>query len=148
MYDNDLEWLEELNLDSDYNYNDGGRSQYFKGKTGDCATRAMAIALELDYKDCYKELAAANFVATGEKTARKGIYKNTLNNVLKKHGWKWNAAPKFQGRKAKYYDMPQGRVIARMSKHFVAVIDCVVWDNWDSTSKMVYGYWSKEQRVA
>lgn len=123
---------------------DGGRSQYFKGKAGDCATRAMAIALQLDYKDCYKELSAAHSAKTGKRTARNGIYKDDFDNVLKKHGWVWHSAPKIDGRKARYSDLPHGRVIARMAKHFAAVIDGAVHDSWDSRDKMVYGYWAKE----
>jgi hypothetical protein len=122
---------------------DGGRSQYFKGNAGDCATRAMAIALGLDYKQCYDELAKAHRARTGKKTARNGIYKDDFDAVLNKHGWVWHPAPKFDGRKARYNDMPNGKVIARMSRHFVAVIDGVVHDSWDSRSKMIYGYWAK-----
>ena len=34
-------------------YNDGGRSKYFKGDADDCVTRAIAIALNTDYKLIY-----------------------------------------------------------------------------------------------
>lgn len=122
---------------------DGGRSQYFKGNAGDCAARAMAIALGLDYKQCYDELSKAHRARTGKKTARNGIYKDDFDTVLNKHGWVWHPAPKFDGRKARHSDMPSGNVIARMSRHFVAVIDGVVHDSWDSRGKMIYGYWAK-----
>ena len=52
--------------------NDGGRSKYFKGTASDCAARAMAIALNKDYKECYNELAEANKKLTGKKSARNG----------------------------------------------------------------------------
>jgi len=129
---------------TNYQYNDGGRSKYFKGKAGDCAARAMAIALEVDYKDAYNELAKANAKGRGgQKSARNGIYKEDFNRVLEAHGWVWVAAPKFEGRKAYVQDMPSGRVIARMARHFVAVIDGVANDTFNSTSKMIYGYWVK-----
>lgn len=129
---------------SNYKYNDGGRSKYFKGKAGDCAARAMAIALDLDYKAVYDELAEANAKGRdGVKSARNGIYKDDLDKVLEAHGWKWFPAPKFVGRKAYVGDMPAGTVIARMAKHFVAVKDGVAHDTWDSTYKMIYGYWAK-----
>ena len=40
---------------TDYKYNDGGRSKYFRMRykkdiTGDCVIRAISIALDLDYK--------------------------------------------------------------------------------------------------
>lgn len=125
---------------------DGGRSQYFKGAAGDCAPRAMAIALQLDYKQCYNELAEAHRARTGKKTARNGIYKDDFGAVLKRHGWVWHPAPKLVGRKARYSDLPQGRVIARMARHFTAVIDGVVHDVWDCREKMVYGYWMETDR--
>ena len=127
-----------------YIYNDGGRSKYFKGKAGDCGARAMAIALEIDYKQVYNELSQANAeVKGGKKSARNGIFKEDFDTVLKSHGWIWVSAPKLNGRKAYVGDMPSGRVIARMAKHFVAVIDGVAHDTWDSTHKMIYGYWVK-----
>jgi len=126
-----------------YNFNDGGRSAYFKGTAGDCAARAMAIGLELDYKDCYNELAKAHRARTGKKTARDGIYKEDFNEVMKRHGWVWHSAPKFDGRKARATDMPAGRVIVQMARHYAAVVDGVVNDSWDSSEKMVYGYWAK-----
>jgi len=130
---------------TNYQYNDGGRSKYFKGITGDCATRAMAIALDIDYKSAYNELSEANAKSVGKKSARNGISKEDFNRVLEAHGWVWVAAPKFQGRKAYVGDMPSGRVIARMAKHLVAVIDGVAYDTFNSTRKMIYGYWEKSQ---
>ena len=122
---------------------DGGRAAAgFKGRTGDCGVRAMAVALGLDYKACYQELAQAHKERTGKKTARNGIYKETFSEVLSRHGWVWHPAPKFDGRKARASDMPKGKVIVRMSKHFAAVIDGTVHDSWNSTHKMVYGFWA------
>ena len=37
----------------EYIYDDGGRSLYFKGKTGDCVCRSIAIASGRDYKEIY-----------------------------------------------------------------------------------------------
>ena len=128
---------------SKYIFNDGGRSAYFKGTAGDCATRAMAIGLELDYKACYNELSQAHRARTGKKTARDGIYKEDFSEVLKRHGWVWHSAPKFHGRKARATDMPTGRVIVQMARHYAAVINGVVNDSWNSSEKMVYGYWAK-----
>lgn len=124
-------------------FNDGGRAKYFKGFAGDCAARAMAIALNLDYKYCYNELANAHCARTGKKTARNGIYKSDFNEVMKRHGWEWRSAPKFDGRKARATDMPSGSVIVQMARHYAAVVDGVVNDTWNSSDKMVYGYWAK-----
>ncbi len=126
-------------------FNDGGRAAAsYKGSAGDCGARSMAIALDLDYKAVYIELANANRDRGYAKSARNGLYKDVFNDVLKQHGWIWHAAPKFNGRKAKCSDMPKGRVIARQASHYVAVVDGVPHDTWDCSHKMVYGYWAKE----
>jgi len=127
-----------------YKYSDGGRALAgYKGKTGDCAVRAVAIATGIPYADAYAAIARLNSVALGKRSVRHGTLKETLDGYLKLLGWHWHAAPKFPGRKAKASDMPVGTVIARQSKHFVAVIDGVPNDIFDSSAKMVYGYWRK-----
>jgi hypothetical protein len=127
---------------SKYIFNDGGRSAYFKGTTGDCATRAMAIGLELDYKACYNELSQAHRARTGKKTARDGIYKEDFSEVLKRHGWVWHSAPKFtvakpvqltsNGSSHRTDGTPLRGSHQRRSN-----------DSWNSSEKMVYGYWAK-----
>lgn len=126
-----------------YVFNDGGRQlSGFKGRAGDCAARALAIALELDYEQAYRIIAETNSDFGYAKSARNGIHKEVFHYVLKQLGYTWHPAPKFDGRKAKCSDMPKGVVIARQAKHFVAVIDGVPHDTWDSSNKMVYGYWA------
>lgn len=128
---------------TDFQFNDGGREAAgYKGTCGDCVVRAIAIALDLDYKETYLELARLNKVALGKRSARNGVHKTAYEKFLKDHGWVWHKAPKFEGRKAKHYDMPKGKVIARMAKHLAAVVDGEVHDTWDSTAKMVYGYYA------
>jgi len=127
-----------------FQYNDGGRALAgYKGKTGDCAVRAVAIATGIPYPEAYTSIAQLNSVALGKRSVRHGTLKDTLDGYLKLLGWQWHAAPKVTGRKAKASDMPAGTVIARQSKHFVAIIDGVPHDIFDSSIKMVYGYWRK-----
>ena len=128
-----------------YKQNDGGRQAAgYKGTAGDCGARAIAIALGLDYKSVYKELAQANADNGRAKSARNGISKDIYSEVLRRYGWVWMQAPKFAGRKARCSDMPAGSVIAKQANHYVAVIDGVANDIWDSTERMVYGYWAKQ----
>ena len=128
---------------SNFTFNDGGRAASGrKGQTGDCAVRAMAIALSLDYDVCYKELAQANKDNGRAKSVRNGVMKDVFSAVLHRHGWVWHSAPKLDGRNARCADMPRGTVIARQSRHFVAVIDGKPSDTFNSSDKMVYGYWA------
>ena len=126
-------------------YNDGGKkASGRKGVSGDCGVRAMAIALGLEYSTCYIELAQANKEFGYKKSARNGLMKEVFQSVLKKRGWTWHKAPTFSGRKAYASDLPKGTFIARMSRHYATVIDGVPHDIFDSSPKMVYGYWTKE----
>lgn len=129
-----------------YVYHDGGRAEAgFKTKT-DCGIRAMAIACEISYKEARERLKRASKAGKlGSGAISKGIYKEDLEAALKEFGFVWKSAPKFKGRKARYYDLPKGKVIARMSRHYAAVIDGILYDTFDSSDKMVYGYWIKEE---
>ena len=122
-------------------YNDGGRAASGRvGSARDCGVRAMSIALDLSYEECYRELAQANKDAGGKKSARNGLKKSVYEKVLNKHGWFWKAAPKLDGRKAKAKDT-EGVCIARMAGHYCAVIEGIPHDTDDSSQKMVYGVW-------
>jgi hypothetical protein len=127
-----------------YKHTDGGRKEAgYKGTTGDCGVRAMAIAMGLPYKEVYKELATANKAFGFAKSARNGLLKEVFESVLNKHGWFWVKAPKFIGRKARCLDLT-GLVIARQAHHFVAVLDGIPQDTFDSSQKCVYGFWQKK----
>ena len=131
---------------STYRYSDGGRGAAgFKGRAQDCVARAIAIAAELDYAEVYAELAKRNQLVTGKKSARQRLSKAVYEPYLAQLGFLWCAAPKLSGRKARTYDLPSGRLIARQAHHLVAVIDGVCFDTFDSSAKMVYGYWQKNQ---
>lgn len=131
----------------EYVYNDGGRVEAGFRSGTDCGIRAVAIACVVPYKEAQKILRfAAKKGKQGNGSISNGIYKEDMTSALKSIGWVWQSAPKFDGRKARYYDMPKGRVIVRMAKHFAAVIDGVLQDTWDSSEKMVYGYWKEETK--
>lgn len=125
-----------------FNYNDGGRSKAgYKGIVGDCAARALSIAKDINYKTAYDIIAKENANFGYAKSARNGVHKIVFDKVLKDFGMKWYPAPKFNKRKAKCLDMPTGMVIARQARHFVAVFNGIPQDIWNSSDKMVYGYW-------
>lgn len=135
-------------------HDDGGRSAAgFKGITGDCVVRAIAIASQLPYKTVYD---AINAIAKQERkrnkrrsNARTGVFKKTYADYLLENGWKWTPTMKIgQGCKVhlKKEELPAGRLIVSVSKHLVAVIDGVIYDNHDSSrggKRCVYGYYSK-----
>lgn len=139
-----------------FNYNDGGREEAgFKGKTGDCVCRAIAIAAELPYIEVYNLI---NEFAKSERTgkrkkgvskARNGVYIQTARKVLKHLGWKF--VPTIgTGCTVHLRDgeLPMGRIICNVSRHFTAVIDGVINDTYDCSrdgNRCVYGYFVKER---
>ena len=125
-------------------YNDGGRSKAgYKGNAHDCVVRAFAIAMGVDYKTMYNEIARRNKLVTGKKSARNGVAHAVSREYLREHGWVWCKAPQFSGRKARCCDLPDGMLIAKQANHLVAVADGVPHDTFESSSKMVYGYCKK-----
>jgi hypothetical protein len=135
--------------------NDGGRAEAgYKGSTGDCICRAIAIAAELPYQEVYDLL---NEAAKRERprgktkrsSARTGVHKPTIKRVLTALGWEWTATMGI-GTGCKVHlcaeELPSGRLIVSVSRHMVAVIDGVIHDLYDPAregTRCVYGYWRK-----
>jgi hypothetical protein len=139
-----------------FQFDDGGRAAAgYKGKTGDCTCRAIAIAAELPYQRVYdllNEHAQEQRLTKRQPrrgSARTGIYKNTIRRVLASLGWEWTPTMGI-GTGCKFHlrdgELPPGDLIVSVSKHVVAVIDGVIHDTHDPSrdgTRCVYGYWSK-----
>lgn len=144
---------------------DGGREAAgFKGSTGDCVSRAIAIATELPYERVYNDLFEANkarangrrdFVARRLQergtSPRQGVYRKVYDDYLKSLGWKFVPTMSF-GSGCQVHlradELPRGRIIARLSRHLSAVIDGVVHDTHNPSrggTRCVYGYYIKEE---
>lgn len=137
-------------------YSDGGRAEAgYKGSARDCATRAIAIALRLPYKDVYDNLnewAQSEHIGLRKhrkSSARNGVYRATYSRYLRSYGWKWTPTMAI-GSGCKVHlraeDWPAGRFIARLSHHVCAVIDGIIYDTFDPSregTRCVYGYWQK-----
>lgn len=135
-----------------YVYNDGGRSEAgFKGSTGDCACRAVAIAVQVDYREVYNLINefAKNERRKKKSNARSGVWRDTLNKVLAHYGYEWVPTMKVgQGVTTHLNpsELPEGRIVVRLSGHFCAVINGVIHDTFDPSyggARAVYGYWRK-----
>ena len=140
---------------NDYRYDDGGRAAAgFKGKTGDCVVRAIAIAEGTPYREVYDQVFAASKMQRlkrdrGRSPREGALSKRNVRRFLEARGWTWTPTMKI-GSGCKVHlraeDLPAGRIIASCSSHLVAVIDGVIHDTYDSTrdgGRCVYGYWSR-----
>ncbi len=139
---------------------DGGRAAAgFVGTTGDCVTRAIAIATQRPYQEIYdliNQFAKRERTGTrkkGRSSARSGVYKGTTNKIMKHLGWVWVPTMTIgSGCKVHLRDgeLPLGRLVVSVSKHWVAVIDGVIHDNHDPSrdgNRCVYGYWIVDQKT-
>lgn len=134
-------------------YNDGGRSNYFKGEgVRDCVTRSIAIASRMDYKEVYDVLSKGNASQGVSKSARNGIStkRKWFKDQMREWGFRWEPTMGI-GTGCKMHlraeELPKGRIIARCSRHYSAVIDGVINDTYDPSrdgKRAVYGYWVYE----
>ena len=142
-----------------YVFNDGGREAAgYKGFAGDCACRAIAIALNQPYKAVYdlindyaknKERRGKNWRTAGSN-AREGVYTKTFHRIMYHYGWVWVPCMSIgSGCKVHLNDgeVPnEYPIICNLSKHYAAVVDGVLNDTYDSSrdgTRCVYGYWKK-----
>jgi hypothetical protein len=134
-------------------YNDGGHKDAgWKGNAGDCATRALAIVTKRPYQEIYDQInLLGKFERTGKRkkgksTARNGVYKATFKKLAKELGLEWTPTM-FIGQGCKVHldadELPKGRLVVAVSRHWTAVIDGVIHDTYDPSRggrRCVYGY--------
>jgi hypothetical protein len=154
-----------------YVRNDGGREAAgYKGGAGDCVARAIAIATGRPYQEVYTALAegtgsqrrSKHDRGTRGRTARNGINvrRKWFREYMASIGMVW--VPTMQigsGCTVHLVDgeLPSGRLVVAVSKHYTAVIDGVIHDTHDPqratmwykpdmtldrvSHRCVYGYW-------
>jgi hypothetical protein len=140
---------------------DGGRrAAGYGGPASDCVARAITIATEKPYAEVFEALkeTAADYVrrwpqskaagwikkSRGEEKNAHGCYDAVSSRYLKSIGWKYTRT---KGRLFLRADqLPRGRLVVHVNRHFVAVIDGVIHDTYDSGGagkRPVEGYWQK-----
>jgi hypothetical protein len=143
--------------------NDGGRAAAgYKGKTGDCVVRSIAIVTELPYQKIYDDLYKANeefrkksrtklarSLKQKNDTPRTGTHRIVLKKYLKKLGWCWTPTM-FIGQGCivhlKKNELPVGTLIVSCSRHITVVKNGELHDTYDCSrngTRCVYGYWKK-----
>lgn len=127
----------------EFKYNDGGRAEAgFKGSTGDCVTRAIAIATGQPYAEVYKAMADINANyrgrswSRGKRTARAGVpvRSKAFKDYMAALGWTWTPTMGIGTGCQVHLDdgeLPAGRLIVAVSKHYTTVIDGVIHDTFD-----------------
>jgi hypothetical protein len=127
-----------------FKVDDGGRAEAgFKGTAGDCVCRAVTIASGKPYREVYKALAQgmgdqrrSKHVRTTSASARNGV--NTRRKWFKDYmqglGFTWVPTMGI-GTGCKVHlaegELPPGRLVVAVSRHYTAVVDGVIHDLYD-----------------
>lgn len=150
-----------------FRFDDGGRADAgFKGRTGDCVCRSVAIASGRPYKEIYDRLArgnAAQRTSGGRvrgRTARNGIAvkRKWFKDYMAELGFEWTPTMRI-GSGCKVHlcaeELPAGRLVVAVSGHYTAMIDGVVHDTHDPRREahctepyrepMPAGYWTHDK---
>lgn len=136
---------------------DGGRAAAgYKGHTGDCGARALSIASGIGYQPAYDLI---NQYAKGERmskrksrlsNARTGVHSATMRRLVEREfpAATWTSTMSIGSGTTVHLradELPAGRLMVRVSKHYCAVIDGVIRDTHDPSregTRAVYGFWT------
>lgn len=139
-------------------YHDGGREAAgYKGKTGDCVCRAVAIVTGLPYQQVYDDIIQ---MASRERLNKKklmrshprtGVFKATTGRYFESLGLVWHPTM-YIGQGCKVHlranELPSGWLLVKVSKHVTVVIDGILYDTFDCSrngTRCVYGYWTLDK---
>jgi len=140
-----------------FQFDDGGRGAAdYRGTTGDCVVRAVAISTQQPYQAVYEVLGEGcrtERLTRGRRkaSARDGIHvqRQWFKRYMERLGWRWTPTMGIGTgctTHLREHELPAGRIIVSLSKHYAAVVDGVIHDNHDPSrggTRCVYGYWSK-----
>lgn len=119
-----------------YNPNPAGRS------VGDCAIRAIAAALGVDWETAYAMITENGF-QMGDMPSSNSVW----GSVLRQHGFRRYALPNTcpecytLGQFAE--DHPEGIYVVGMGNHVATIRDGWIMDSWDSSRELPQYYWKK-----
>lgn len=131
------------------------RRRVTKARRATLPRRAAAIASQRPYKEVYdliNEFAKTERTGKrkrGKSNARTGVFQPTFKKVMETLGFKWVATMHIgQGCTVhlRENELPRGRIVCNVSRHYVAVVDGVLHDTYDSSrdgDRCVYGYFIK-----
>ena len=119
-----------------YNPNPAGRA------VGDCAVRAVAAALGVDWETAFAMIAENAFLMADMPSSN-----SVWGAVLRQHGFRRYAVPNTCpdcytiGQFAE--DHPEGVFVVGTGNHVVTIRDGAVWDSWNSLGELPQFYWTK-----
>ena len=111
---------------------------------GDCAVRAIAMALGTDWETAYAMLAMNGYLM-GDMPSSNAVW----GSVLRQHGFYRHAVP---NECPDCYTMadfardhPQGVYVVGTGNHVATIKDGAIYDSWDSSREIPAYYWSRKE---
>ena len=120
----------------EYNPNPVGR------RVGDCAIRALAKALNVDWETAYA-MAASNGYSMGDMPSSNSVW----GAVLRQHGFYRqslpNSCPDCYTAEDFCRDNPVGTYVLGFGTHVATVVNGKLFDSWDSSQLSPQYFWLK-----
>jgi len=121
-----------------YNPNPAGRS------VGDCAVRAVAAALGVDWETAYAMIAENGFLM-GDMPSSNSVWGAVLRqNGYYRHSLP-NTCPDCYTMEQFAEDHPEGVYVVGTGNHVATIRDGMIMDAWDSSQETPVFYWHKEE---
>ena len=121
-----------------YNPNPVGRN------VGDCAVRAVAKALDIEWETAYALIANAGYLM-GDMPSGDAVW----GAVLRQHGFKKailpDSCPDCYSARDFVLDHPRGVYVIAFGGHVAAVKNGVLYDSWDSSNEIPLYFWYEEE---
>ena len=113
-------------------------------RVGDCAVRAVSVALDTDWETAYAMIAANGF-QMGDMPSSDAVW----GSVLRQHGFKRAAIPDscpdcYTARDFAQ-DHPVGTYVLGFGGHVATIKDGTLYDAWDSSNEIPTYVWFKKE---
>lgn len=112
---------------------------------GDCAVRAVSVALDTDWETAFAMIAKAAF-QMADMPSSNAVW----GAVLRQHGFKRaiipNNCPDCYTAEEFAKDRPEGVYVLGFGNHVATVKDGLIYDSWDSSLEIPQYFWWKEAK--
>lgn len=112
---------------------------------GDCAIRAISMALNMSWEEAYAKLAYNGFLMGDLPNSD-----TTWGSVLRQHGFKRevipNTCPDCYTVEDFCNDHPEGTFVLKSNNHVATIKDGVLYDSFDSSMSIPFYFWYKDEK--
>lgn len=112
-------------------------------RVGDCAVRAVSVALNISWEDAYALITAAGF-AMGDMPSSNSVW----GAVLRQHGFSRmnlpDECPDCYTAEDFAHDHPRGIYVLGFGNHVATVRDGIIYDAWNSSNEIPQYVWYRK----